>query len=53
MLQDMKELREGIAGVGQEIQLTPDDEANAVFKTHISVCANQNSTTFRITNPFF
>lgn len=37
MLQDMKELKEGIASIGQEIELTPDDEANATFKTHINV----------------
>jgi hypothetical protein len=37
MQQDMRELKEGIASVGQEIELTPDDEPNAVFKAHVKV----------------
>ena len=37
MQQDMRDLKEGIASVSQEIELTPDDESNAIFKGHIKV----------------
>ena len=37
MQQDMRDLKEGIASVSQEIELTPDDEPNAIFKGHIKV----------------
>lgn len=37
MQQDLRELREGLANVEQEIELTPDSPPNDIFKTHIKV----------------